>query len=376
MSGIFSFIKHPMAHMLQVSGNLVPGIEKAISLYYNSSSQEIKGEIFHSPSNNSSIEPLYIENSDVINDLRTQSRSYSWLTASNLPFETVNNQKIQLDIFDEHENVVLCLSFKNPDDNNFDLLFLYLNHNKGNFGLASSEIPLTTDEKSIIGKLTHNSLSAIYKQQLLDRVILQESNIRLKSLHSDNEKLKAEIERLNTEFNSTKITTCRNQLIKISQEYNTNIDFSNDAIEKILSYTGSTDILINQIKISAINAINSNFGMTPASIIINEFDLVLNPELNSPKLQPELISERYHKTLQLLDKLEFAAKVVLNNNKKLTSENVGNACPIPISAPAISDALKNHHKKVLNLMNEYPERWPLIKNEFRPIKNILWGNTG
>ncbi|MBI9067210.1 MAG: hypothetical protein JEZ09_07955 [Salinivirgaceae bacterium] len=40
-------------------------------------------------------------------------------------------------------------------------------------------------------------------------------------------------------------------------------------------------------------------------------------------------------------------------------------------ALAISDALRNHQKKVINLMNEYPDNWPTIRNEFRPVKNII-----
>jgi len=56
---------------------------------------------------------------------------------------------------------------------------------------------------------------------------------------------------------------------------------------------------------------------------------------------------------------------------KLTGTNVGKACPVPISAPAISDALYNHKSKIINLMKTYPDKWDVIRTDFRPLKNVI-----
>ena len=58
-------------------------------------------------------------------------------------------------------------------------------------------------------------------------------------------------------------------------------------------------------------------------------------------------------------------------NMDITSANVGNACNIPITAPAISDAMKKHRNKIIHLLNKHPERWQLLRKEFRPVRNIL-----
>jgi len=69
--------------------------------------------------------------------------------------------------------------------------------------------------------------------------------------------------------------------------------------------------------------------------------------------------------------MENAALNVKSKNKMLTSSNLGNEFPTPITPPAISDALKKHRTKILFLFKEYPHRWEIIRSEFRPIQNIL-----
>ena len=75
--------------------------------------------------------------------------------------------------------------------------------------------------------------------------------------------------------------------------------------------------------------------------------------------------------MALLDKLEEAAVRVVNNSEDLTGVNVGKACSRAISAPAISDALKKHKNKINTLLDEFPDRWKLIREEFKPLINIL-----
>jgi hypothetical protein len=69
--------------------------------------------------------------------------------------------------------------------------------------------------------------------------------------------------------------------------------------------------------------------------------------------------------------LEEAANIVLKQKKPLIGTNVGKAFEKPITAPAISDALKNHRKTIKDLINENPQRWTLIRNEFKPLINLL-----
>jgi len=62
---------------------------------------------------------------------------------------------------------------------------------------------------------------------------------------------------------------------------------------------------------------------------------------------------------------------VLNDRLPLTGKNVGSHCDKPISAPAISDALKKHRSEIIALFEQYPDQWPIIRKDFAPIRNIL-----
>lgn len=362
-------------HLLEISDEVISGIEKAVAIYYDEGSNSIVGKITEAQTADF-VDDLYLSDYSLINKLRSQSIEYSWHTADNLPFETIKENKVQLNIFDELNNVVLCLAFNNECDNKKDLIFLYLDKNKTNFGIAHSGKPLSTNEKNMIGQLIYKSFQIIFKQQLKDRITLITTNKRIANLQSQNEQLKEEIRKLNSSSADNKIKVTNDVLNTLGKNYNIEFSLSDSAFEKISQYNGSFPLLSSSIKNSAINAINTKFGMTSNHIELSEWDIDFQSEENLNDNLIDNVSERYQKTLQLLDKLENAAKVVLDHNKKLTSENVGNACPIPISAPAISDALKNHHKKVRNLIKEYPDRWPIIRTEFRPVKNILLSYTG
>jgi len=57
----------------------------------------------------------------------------------------------------------------------------------------------------------------------------------------------------------------------------------------------------------------------------------------------------------------------------MTSINVGTACPVPITAPAISDSLKKHKDQINYLFDKYPDKWEVIRRGFRPVKNLFLG---
>ena len=63
--------------------------------------------------------------------------------------------------------------------------------------------------------------------------------------------------------------------------------------------------------------------------------------------------------------------MLLKQNWKLTSANVGHKLEKPITAAAISDKLKHHTPKIISLLEQYPTKWPLIRKRFRPLQNVI-----
>jgi hypothetical protein len=43
----------------------------------------------------------------------------------------------------------------------------------------------------------------------------------------------------------------------------------------------------------------------------------------------------------------------------------------PISAPAITDALSKNRILIRQLITRHPGKWEIIRQEFRPLQNIL-----
>jgi hypothetical protein len=96
-------------------------------------------------------------------------------------------------------------------------------------------------------------------------------------------------------------------------------------------------------------------------------------EIKKPeqKQMPQQPASRLTKTFLWLDDLEEATIKVQKQKKPLTSVNVGKELKKPISAPAITDKLRNHQKTIRGLMIDHPERWTLARTEFKPLMNIL-----
>ena len=372
MPGIFSFIKQPILGLLEKSDQLIPGLEKAIALYYDNNLSELQCKGFVKNKHTIVIDDFAIEDIAATQKLRTRSFKHQWMAADSLPFSIEKKGKKQLNIFDELDNVVLCVGFKNDSDNLTDLLFLYLNHNKGNFGISNSNQNLTTSEKSIIGTMAFNSLNVYRNQQLTDSDTLKLINNKVQFLHDENDKLNLKLINLTENYLASVIEMCNSHLSNLSNEYGIAFSFSSDAIEKLKYFNGNIDELKEKLTNSALLAVNLNYGQQNKQIVLKAWDIDFSKksEIDNDIHQSD-VHERYHKTLLLLNKLENAARSVTNKHQKLTSENVGNACPTPISAPAISDALKNHQRKLIKLMHDHPEKWPTIRNEFRPVKNIL-----
>jgi hypothetical protein len=115
-----------------------------------------------------------------------------------------------------------------------------------------------------------------------------------------------------------------------------------------------------------------SIGEDRDEIFIEGFHLIF-PE--SKKTEPRKVAQepasRQTKTFLWLDSLEEAATIVHHQKKPLTGTNVGKAFEKPVSAPAISDKLKNRQNTIRELFITHPDRWTLVKKEFKPLMNIL-----
>jgi hypothetical protein len=305
-----------------------------------------------------------------------EKNRFDWYARSNLPFEIdVQAKNPKLNIFSELQNIVLLVRIPDETDTLNDLVFLYLNENPSNFGVTNSINPLTTDNKSIIAFLMHNVLSNFITNQRNDRQALANNNKRTRHVIDKAEALKFEMQRTNDNYGLSLIKLCQQYIKDLSEKNRRIYSLSPAALEKIKTYKGDLKDLERIIE-ETVAYLDSLYLDDTAKIEVLEwhmqFDSTVQPMVRRQATVQQ--NDKYSNTLSLLDKLEHAALVARSQNLKLTGTNVGKSCPVPITAPAISDVLYNHKSKINSLLKLYPEKWETIRNDFRPLRNVMKAN--
>lgn len=373
---VFSFINHPMEYVLKHIHSMLPGIERVIAIYYCKELNEIKVlSAIEKNTNNTKMEDFsYDSSSAFIEKLRKTNSYFSWQKKNDLPFEiSAKKNEIQMNVFQEIDNNVLCLGFHNEEMNNYDLLFVYFNKTMKNFGISGTDKLLNPDHKNIIGFMLYNNIKSLINSLIENKNVLNAYNADTKSIIKKYTHVKKELEHTKNNYGLSLVDLCK-LYVKEFSENNTRFNYilSDEALTKIRDYKGDINALKTIIQ-KAINYINNlYYDSEEADLYISEEYLNFEDTV-SPISKPQEVQlfSRYSKTILLLDRLENASRNVIAQKLDLTGVNVGNSFSPPISAPAISDALKKHKNKIIHLFNEYPDKWAIIRKEFRPVKNII-----
>jgi hypothetical protein len=376
----FSFIEKPVPFILRKLPSFLPGIEKAVVIFFNPEFNSINSYSLTIESFEYILEEnRIIDLNSNLDKFRHELSPFTWIGKNAVPFEIQSNQKVQLNIFNELDNNILLIRIKNEFDQLSDLYFIYLNQNLSHFGLVNTNKPLTTESKTIIGQLLRNAMISTLAERKEDREffsILQENNTAVISQMNLN---KIEYSKAQEKFRNSIAHLCRMHLVDLSRETFRSYRLTESAIEKLKDYSGDLGLLKNILGKAAQFAESLHLEEQSDVIEIHDFHLVLDaliqetkkPETTSVPSEFAEVPVRYSKTLLLLNKLENAVSSLKLKNRLLTSQNVGNEFPSPVSPSAITDALKKHRSKILHLFKEYPGRWTVIRNEFRPVQNIL-----
>ena len=370
----YSFIYHPVVKLHDIIPGILPGIEKMITVHYDANDKIIRGFLTEKKDKEHKTQPLNIEK--ILTTLQRymeEKNPYDWYNRQNLPFEIEKSRSVPtMNIFSELQNIVLLIRVPDMKQELNDLIFLYLNENPSNFGVTNSINPLTTDNKSIIAFVLSNTIKTFMNMQMNDRDTLKSFNLRTKKVIEQTESLKQELTRTKENYGISIVKLCRQIVKDLGRVHNTRYTLSNGALEKIKNYKGEIRDLENILHEAASYAGSLSLDDC-REIEITEWHILF--DVSKPaediNLQENQKTDIYSKTISLLDKLENAALVVKSNQLKLTGTNVGQACPVSISAPAISDALYNHKSRINSLLKKFPDRWETIRSDFRPLKNVI-----
>lgn len=373
MSKQFSFIENDFEVILSYAHTLLPGIEKVIAVYYDEPTDSLLSKIVEKPKENTPVRNYSIVDSkDVLARYRAENTRFNWFKKDDLPFDLPKSKENTSDIFTEVENIVLLLKFRSEKDKLNDLLFLYFKPNLSNFKLSRDDRPLSTENKSIIASLLHSFLNTLKDQNKNNRAILKSVNENTKALINEAAALREELNRTKLNYSESLINLCLQYVKGYSETNRKTYKLSEGALKKIQTFKGNIYHLKSIIANTITYIDNLNFENGMEEILIREWHINLeNYQVQETTNSSQYTLEgNYLKTLHLLDKYENAAQSVISKNDNLTSINVGKACPDPISAPAITDSLRKHKKKILYLFDKYPEKWEMLRRDFRPVRNL------
>ena len=370
MLKVYSFKENFFSTLLSNASQMFPGAEKLLSVFYDDKIPGLKAiERSIISGNNSRIQESNVDLDDDILSLRKQRTRSTWIKNLELTSQNITSSS-QLDIHSEYDNHVLLIRFPNAKDGKSDLLFVFFKNEDQIFKFSGNPKRLGTSLKDSVANILIRSLDVIRKQIENDKYIHNLVNRSDNQLEEDIESLKGRV----NEMEAEQLIFYKEVLLSYSEKFTeqTGISFywTDDFLIKLLKLKlpfNKLKSLVNETLTIVVNRNTKNLS----SIKIGANDLLLPAEVKETE-EKKVISIRYEKTLMLLDRYEESAKRVIKLSLPMTGANLGGNCSPSISAAAISDALRKHNKKIITLFNDYPNRWSLIRQEFRPVKNLVY----
>ncbi len=363
---IFTFTKHPIIHLLEDYESLF-AVKKVIGVFYDD-----KNNLLAYIKSDESVKSFDMSDfEDDIRGLMAENRPFSWYEEASIPFKVQKSGIFQQNLFQEIDKTVLLLRIPNEkDEDTKDLLFIYLDSDLSHFSLSQkSEVKLSGDMKPVLAQFYFNAVMSIIKNARNNKHLLTHTfNPNTHSIVNSLERLKAKNTQLESQFRNTFETLVKSLFYKYLESYNYTITLTDDAVDKLIKYSGTHPELEEVIEHSVSYIKTLFLENIPKKLDIEDY--FINTELLREQ-NIDTHNDRYAKTITLLDNLNQAVKSVKSKGLKTIGVNVGLEMPgKAISSPAISDALKNHKRKILTLFEKYPNRWTELRTNFKPIQNL------
>ncbi len=358
---------HPAIFLLEQWRHFMNGVDR-VMCFYEQGVTPLEGLEWNRQMHGIST-PLTIadEVQEKLVSIIKEKTAYQWLRPDLLPF--INQSQVslnQLDLFSESLYLVLLIR---TNHHSIKLIsYLFFRNDCSNFGISDGRTQLETSHKAIIGKMASQfaslTLNNFFKAKEETSAFKQQTKILLEARQLESNRGKEELDAWKNNWLDT-------YLIERSQRDGFNYVISSAAKEKLLTaglnYEQSKGIIDNCI----VYICNLNEFVTGDEVLIDASYLVITtprePMHTTASVQPV---QGTNKTILLLNRLEEAALQLYKQGLPITSADVGASLSKPISAPAISDALRKNRVRILQLFEQYPQRWMTIRQSFKPIINL------
>jgi len=346
--------------------DIFPGIDRVVVLYASKGGETGGEELIRHGQKYVSTELITDAFDKRLLKLTSEQAGYVWLTREQLPFESGTTKQRQLEIFSEHKHVVMQLRIKHTTG--MDCFYLFFREDQSNFGVTRLQGPLSTARKALLGSLIYRFTRLFYNSNGELRMYIQQFTDVTKKLITNKSKQTCKV------IPSLWLKQWTDDYLnELYEQTGISLQLTKEALDHL---AGAEDYNIAKkgLEQAAQFAIMMCANDESKEVYIEESYLVLERKqdvASSVNTHIYIPESRKDKAIEILNRLERSASILLDNGEDITSSAVGSKMENPISAPAISDALKKHRREILLLLKENPTKWTIIRQHFKPLINII-----
>ena len=342
---------HPLHAIKDKLIDIFPKLDAVVLLYKQN--KQLVAELNHELKTLSELDKI------VVQKVRNSSLNYQWSRPEDFIFMSQHENIKQLELMDEYNNRLLLLHFQSSEDQLKDTIAICFPKDVVFFGLRKNLNSLTTDEKMLIGELLHKLLANEYNFNF-------KSNQQFALLQKYYELQNGELVK---NHRNNFVDYLRSNCIQIAKKHSSlEIQIDEDALFFLIEQNVAFDVLDDILKNSILfcQMLSPNTALVKLNKLIIQ-TILLNHEYISP-IQP--IQMNADRAFDILTRYEEAAEKALQNGESINGRVIAAYLVPAISPPALTEALKKHKNKISGYLNEFPDRWPLIRKSLKPIREI------
>jgi len=360
----YSFIEHPVYTQFRTLTNLVPNVKKAYALF----SDNRRNLNFYAFEEKTALDTR--NRKHLLQKFRAEKKNTAWVRLDMLEFLGLEKKKRkiqQLSLIDENENNLLCLKFHSPYDDLYDVILIELTQSSL-LQFVKEGKELTTSQKTLIEVLLYNNIKSNIESEYEN---LKTHALIVDNFKSQQEKIKnslEENERIKKHYDQTFNYFLNTIATKVKIEFELELNYSPTCVE----YISNLDFDLEIIEKSILQSVNVYQNLN----LEQDKSLTLEPEniqIIEPKKKEEPIKfvNKHQNIIDILDRYEAAAIALQEKGMKVNGANVAQACIPTITPAAISFNLKKYAATIIMLTEKYDNKWSIIKNQFKPLINII-----
>lgn len=302
-----------------------------------------------------------------------QLKSSKWLNEDEIPLQRQEERAIpgQLSLSRESGVNVLALRSQETDT----VIVLFFDVPSRHFGMSVNEKNFSASNRKIMEQLLTSSMNQ-YALHLAEQKKFEEK------MHDYQLYLVEKVKQAQEKIRISEMVQQQNRealILQVFREAAFNrkikVHLSKEAKELMAAQTEDlsyfqhlAEHILDHLRL--INRLQDNLIIEEPDVewVMKEMKKVPEPEQDSAVLLSPI--GRLSRTRQLLDRYEDAARIAVYHQEEITGKNIARYCNPPVTNASISDALKKHRERIIELLQSDKNSWPLLRSRFKSMHRL------